>query len=256
MSLNLNDLMQYKAAKLSNGFLTLPSPEEVLAPAMDKLNPYTNKFSVHVQEPVRQATDEDLEYKIADRVLVEAVIEPDVYRYNNDNYSMVIGMLWAHDVKNPFMKMYLGYENSACLNLSVFNPLDIVQRNFATTDFHLIYESIDKFLSIMQSRKQEMNLAMDFLLGETLSGASFAQEVGKVALKAHNTPAMKSHFSAMVQNLITPSSKYFNKDGEYTRYAMYQAMTDDMPKYDAKVNSPINPMRPEKVLTAYNFFKN
>lgn len=246
-----SDLLNYKATKSANAYLTLPSPAQVLEPVFKELDSIVTGYNCYVQEPSRQAVEDEggIEYKIADRVLIEAVLEPTILSVNNDSYNSVIGILYAHDVQKPIIKTYLGFENQACLNLSVFNPIDIVQKDFASTDFNTIYESIPMFLDRYNKRKEELAEAVDFLMGETLYGDDLHKVLGEVAIKSYKTIAMKSHYSQMVDNIVNNKSRYFKQDGSYTRYDLYQAMTDSIDKRTIVAN------RPDKVLSAYNFFK-
>lgn len=246
-----SDLLTYKATKSANAYLTLPSPAQVLQPVFNQLDSLVTGYNCYVQEPNRQAVEDNdgVEYKIADRVLVEAVLDTDALTVNDDNYRSVIGILYAHDVQKPVIKLYLGFENQACLNLSVFNAVDIVQKDFAATDFNSIYNSIPTFLDRWEQRKEQLKEATEFLMMETLSGSQLHEVLGLVALKSYKTVAMKTHYSQMVDNLVNSKSRYYKNTGEYTRYDLYQAMTDSIDK------RTIVTTRPDKVLNAYNFFK-
>lgn len=251
MIISKNDLLSYKATKSANNYLTLPSPAQVLEPVFSVLDSHVVNYNCHVQEPTRQAVEATgvAEYKIADRVLIEAVLDDNVHQVDNDVYRTVIGVLYAHDVQKPIIKMYLGFENHACLNLSVFNSIDIAQKEFAATDFNTIYENIPMFLDKIEQRKEQLREATEFLMLEQLSGDSLHKVIGEVGIKAYKTIAMKNHYSQMIDNLVNSKSRYFKQSGEYTRYDLYQAMTDSIDK------NSIIATRPDKVLNAYNFFK-
>lgn len=252
MVISRTELLNYKATKSSNAYLTLPSPNQVLTPLFEKLENIAVGYNCYVQEPNRQAVADagDEMYKIADRVLVESVLDSGTHFVGEDVYKSVIGLLYAHDVQKPVIKLYLGFENQACLNLSVFNTSDIVQKEFAATDFNGIYDNINIFLDKWESRKEQLAEATEFLLGETLYGDNLHKVIGEVGIKAYRTVAMKTHYSQMIDNLVNSKSRYFKQSGEYTRYDLYQAMTDSIDK------TSIIATRPDKVLNAYNFFKN
>lgn len=255
--MTLEKLFEYKAVKSNNNFVTLPDPEQVLAPALEILEPHVNKFNVYVQDASRQAVEADntTEYKIADRVLVEAVLNPDTYQHGTDRFSTVIGFLWAHDTKIPTAKVYLGFENSACLNLSVFNAIDIVQKPFAANDFNSIYDSVRNFLNRAEARRETLVEAVEYMNYEILEEGEFNKVLGEVVVKAHLTQGMSSNASQMVDHLIKPKGRYYKSDKKFTRWDMYNALTFTMPKFDASTSSPVNIYAADKVLSAYQFFK-
>jgi len=253
---SLNDLLRYKASQQEgNQFLTLPSPEAVLTPAFAKLSSHVSSYNCYVQEPNRKAVDTTDSGEVsekdmfADRVLVEAVLNAEDQVFGDDRYKTVVGFLYAHDVTKPVMKMYLGFENQACLNLSVFNAVDIAQRNFASTDFGSIYDEIDSYLQRIQTRRKELVQAHALLTGEQLQGDDLEKVIGQVALKAHKAIAMKTHFSQMMDLAFKPNGKYHKPNGVYTRYDLYQAMT-----YTIGKDREVSIARPDKVLDAYKFF--
>lgn len=253
---SLTDLLRYKASQQEgNQFLTLPSPEAVLTPAFAKLSSHVSSYNCYVQEPNRKAVDTTdsgevaEKYMFADRVLVEAVLNTEDQVFGSDRYKTVVGFLYAHDVSKPIMKVYLGFENQACLNLSVFNAVDIAQRDFASTDFGAIYDVIDNYLQRIDTRREELVQAHALLTGEQLQGEQLERVIGQVALKAHKAIAMKTHFSQMMDLSFKPNGKYHKPDGVYTRYDLYQAMT-----YTIGKDREVSIARPDKVLDAYKFF--
>jgi len=252
---NLEDLMQYKATvQGGNQFLTLPAPEAILSPVFAKLGGKVKQYNCYVQEPTRKAADVNngevtAAYQYADRVLIEAVLNDDMQVFGSDRYETVIGVLYAHDINRPIMKMYLGFENQACLNLSVFNPLDITSKDFASTDFSTIYDQIDMYLGNVKQRQVQLQEAIKFLSEEKLSGDKLKEVIGDVAVKAHTSIAMKTHFSAMMDHVFKSSGKYYSPQGEHTRYNLYQAFTHTIGK-----DREVSLARPDKVLEAYNFF--
>lgn len=253
--MNLDQLFGYKAIKSTNNYLTLPNPEELFTPAMEVLKPHVHDFKVRVQEPNRQAIDKgEQEYKIVDRFLVEAVLNPNVFQYEGDKFNTVVGFLCALDVQTPLVKVYLGFVNDACLNLSVFNPIDISQQLLAANDFNRIYDTVAQYVDKAEERKQTLQDAVAYLTSEVLEGDSFHKVLGDVIVKAHKTPGMSSNASQMVDHLVKPKGRYYNEEGKFTRYDMYNALTYTMPTYAEKTASPVNLYAADKVLNAYNFF--
>lgn len=61
------------------------------------------------------------------RVWIQAVLPP---THTIDGHDEVIGFLYGIDVKKPVVKIYRGYLNQACTNLTVFNPYWINVQNW------------------------------------------------------------------------------------------------------------------------------
>lgn len=113
----IQELLKGKATIIKNREF-FPTKNYV-EPFLDKMSAFTNDFRVQVTTPDQITTsskEQDLTYN---RVLVQAVLPKEM---SIDNHDEVIGFLYGIDVKKPVVKIYRGYLNQACTNLTVFNP--------------------------------------------------------------------------------------------------------------------------------------
>lgn len=88
-------------------------------PFFEKMSPFTDNFKVDVVLPDQMTLTKDKEDITFNRVLIQAILPEKFCIHNHDE---VIGFLYGIDVKNPVTKIYRGYLNRACTNLSVFSP--------------------------------------------------------------------------------------------------------------------------------------
>lgn len=117
MEITLAELLGGQATTIKNKeYLTT---KEYVQPFIDKMSKVTNDFRIKVKLP-DQITSIGEEQNITyNRVLIEAVLPSD---YCIDKHDEVIGFLYGLDVRKPISKLYRGYLNQACTNLSVFDP--------------------------------------------------------------------------------------------------------------------------------------
>lgn len=116
MEVTVSELLQGKATVIRNKDYL--ATKDFVQPFIDKMSAFTNDFRVKVKLPDQMTISEthDVTYN---RVLIEAVLPKE---QSIDNHDEVIGFLYGLDVRKPIAKVYRGYLNSACTNLTVFSP--------------------------------------------------------------------------------------------------------------------------------------
>lgn len=116
MELTISELLDGQATTIKNKEYL--QTKEYVQPFLDKMGKYTNDFRVKVKLPDQITTVGDAQNITYNRVLIEAVLPSES---TIDNHDEVIGFLYGLDVRKPISKMYRGYLNRACTNLSVFD---------------------------------------------------------------------------------------------------------------------------------------
>jgi len=114
--LSLSELMTGKATIIKKREYL--STKEYVQPFIDQMSKITSDFRIKVKLPDQMTvgSTQDITYN---RVLIEAVLPPE---HCVDKHDEVIGFVYGLDVRRPIAKMYRGYLNQACTNLTVFNP--------------------------------------------------------------------------------------------------------------------------------------
>lgn len=87
-------------------------------PFLDKMSKFTDDFRIQVKLPDQMTLNKDATDLTYNRVLIQAVLPE---KHSIDAHDEVIGFLYGIDVKKPVVKIYRGYLNRACTNLTVFD---------------------------------------------------------------------------------------------------------------------------------------
>lgn len=117
MNITIEELLAGKSTIIKNKEFF---PTKIyVEPFLEKLKPLTNDFRIQVKTPDQVTTTKGGVDMTFNRVWIQAVL-PD--KYAIDFHDEVIGFLYGIDVKTPIVKLYRGYLNRACTNLTVFEP--------------------------------------------------------------------------------------------------------------------------------------
>lgn len=244
MELTLNELLTGKSTIIKNKqFL---STKAYVEPFIDRMSAYTNDFRIQVKTPDQITTtggNRDLTFN---RVLIQAVLPAS---YDIDEHKEVIGMLYGLDVKKPHVSFYKGMINSACTNLTVFNPnwkinQDIIEEepiNYSTVKqlLELTNDSnimINKLKKTMISRENQI-LNLGKWCDNTLR-FSINNGYGKVKL------AISTPIEAYKQLFIDTDSPYYYPEGlDVSLFDVYnsftQVITDDSKDILQKFNKTL-----------------
>ena len=117
MEIELSELLEGKPTIIKNKEYL--STKEYVEPFLDICSPFVEEFTFQVQTPKQMSLSKDSTDLIYNRVLIQGVLPKE---HDYDNHSEVVGFLYGLDTKKPVAKIYRGYLNRACTNLSVFSP--------------------------------------------------------------------------------------------------------------------------------------
>lgn len=203
-------------------------------PFIERMSKFTDDFRVDARIPDQMTKTKNIQDITFNRVLVQAVLPP---AYRIDDHDEVIGFLYGIDVRKPVVKIYRGYLNSACTNLTVFNPRWMNIQELIPGE-PIIFNSINELMSMQndftimldrlkatfvdrRERKTLLGGWVDYALREHQDYG-----FGKVKIAVSTaTDAYKSLF-------IDSDSEYYIPDGMDPNYydlmnAFTQIVTDD-----------------------------
>ena len=232
MDITVQELLKGKPTIIKNKefFQT----KNYVEPFIEKMSAITSDFRVQVKIPDQMTFSRDAQDLTYNRVLVQAVLPKE---HSVDDHDEVIGFLYGIDVKRPVAKIYRGYLNQACTNLTVFNPQWInVQElipgdplNYSgvkqlleqTSDFELKLKQMKETYLDRSKRKEFLGEWVDYSLRESQDYG-----FGKVKI-AVSTPV-----DAYKQLFIDQDSEYYIPEGiDPTMFDVYnsftQIITDD-----------------------------
>lgn len=174
---------------------------------------------------------------------------------DNDRYQKTISILYALDTQTPVVKVYSGYLRQVCMNLSIFNASGIVTKHFNDADFDNIYNNIPIFINRIEREKQEYMDALDFMGNTQYTMSEIPVVLGNLAKNCiAKIPGMSTSYSNMVRVLYSNhdvngiKNIYYNREGVYTPYDLYQAFTATI-SHKTDITK-----RPDMVLKAYKLF--
>lgn len=263
MTITLDELLKGKAYKRGNSLY--PETAEIVEPYLEYVQDYIDDYRIQVTKPTDLAVDitenndaeEVTEYNLYSRVLVEGMLKPEYQLTigDNDRYQKTISFLYALDTQNPIAKVYSGYLRQVCMNLSVFNPSAIVTKHFNDADFNNIYNNIPIFINRIEGEKKEYEDALNFMGNTEYTMQEIPVVLGTLAKNCiAKISGMSTAYNNMVKMLYSNQDVngvkniYYNREGKYTPYDLYQALTatishkTDMTK------------RADAVLKAYRLF--
>ncbi len=224
--------MELTMAELMNGKATIIKNKDYLQtsdycqPFIEKMKDYTDDFRIKVKMPdqITVGQSQDITYN---RVLIEAVLPKES---SVDGHDEVIGFLYGLDVRKPISKIYRGYLNGACTNLTVFDSKWMVVNEIRPGEL----------INIDPKKMLELNSGFDTQLKklktETVDRGKLYNHLGEWVHKS-----LTEHYYNGQQNVkISPNvpveaykSLYIDVDSQYfipkhkeaTMFEVYNAFT-------------------------------
>lgn len=226
MDITIQELLKGKSTIIKNKEF-FPTKTYV-EPFLDRMAAFSDDFRVQVKLPDQMTFSKDATDLTYNRVLIQAVLPE---KYSIDNHDEVIGFLYGIDVKKPVVKIYRGYLNQACTNLTVFNPQwmdvqelipgdpinykSIPQLMEQTSDFGLKLQQLKDTYIDRNLRKQYLGEWVDYSLRES-------QDYGFGKVKI----AVSTPIDAYKQLFIDSDSEYFIPEGiDPSMFDVYNAFT-------------------------------
>lgn len=226
MDISISELLKGKPTIIKNKefFQT----KNYVEPFLERMAAFTDDFRIQVKVPDQMTGNREATDLTYNRVLIQAVMPE---QHTVDSHDEVIGFLYGLDVKKPVVKMYRGYLNQACTNLTVFNPQWIEVQDLVpgdpinynsiknlmeqTSDFALQMKKLKDATLNRNLRKQYLGEWVDYSLRES-------QDYGFGKVKI----AVSTPIDAYKQLFIDSDSQYYIPEGiDPSMYDVYNAFT-------------------------------
>lgn len=220
----MNELYEGKATIIKNKDYL--ATKDYVLPFITEMAKYTNDFRIKVKLPdqITVGDSQDLTYN---RVLIEAVLPKES---TIDNHDEVIGFLYGLDVRKPISKIYRGYLNQACTNLSVFDPRWMIVEEIKAGE--TIPIKVKQLLEMPNNFKSSLDkLKKEFLAKEKIYerlgswvDASLRQSYfnGIQHVKISPTVPIEAYKSLFINDA---SPYYIPKDEEASMFDVHEAFT-------------------------------
>jgi hypothetical protein len=226
MDVTISELLKGKPTIIKNR--EFYQTKNYVEPFIERMSTITDDFRIQVKVPEQMTYSKDAQDLTYNRVLIQAVLPQD---HSIDGHDEVIGFLYGIDVKRPVVKIYRGYLNQACTNLTVFNPQwievqelipgDPINYNAVkmlmeqTNDFAVRIKKMKETTLNRNKQTQYLGEWVDYALRETQDYG-----FGKVKI-AVSTPV-----DAYKQLFIDQDSEYYIPEGlDPTLFDVYNSFT-------------------------------
>jgi hypothetical protein len=257
--ITLDELLMGESFK--RGSATFPSAADIVQPYLQSTSNLVQEYRIKAitssETALETVTTMDIddvrEHPIYTRVHIDGILHDD-YQINHDGdvHKHVISMLYAIDLQSPIAKVYTGYERSACLNTSIFNPKHIISKRFSDTDFSSLFDAIPLFTQRMAEFRDEYAEAIIALNNTRYAGEELFNAIGKIGIRSVKYPGLLNAYTNMIkflqsnQDVNGVKNIYFKKEWQtegYSAYDLYQAMTGTLSNKGMK--------EPDKIFNAY-----
>ncbi len=232
MDVTISELLKGKPTIIKNKefFQT----KNYVEPFIERMSAITDDFRIQVKVPEQMTFSKDAQDLTYNRVLIQAVLPSE---HSIDGHDEVIGFLYGIDVKRPVVKIYRGYLNQACTNLTVFSPQWIDVQELIPGDpisynavKHLMEQTSDFAVKMKKLKETTLDRSMRTqYLGEWVDySLRESQDYGFGKVKI----AVSTPIDAYKQLFIDQDSEYYIPEGlDPTMFDVYnsftQIITDD-----------------------------
>ena len=225
MNISIDELLKGKGTiiKEKEYFPT----KDYVEPFLERMSKFTNDYIIRVKEADQLAKENDEEYKIYNRVWVQAVL-PEEYAYENHKQS--VSLLYALDTRKPIVKIFKGTVNCACLNLCTFNP-EHLQVSELEPESAIDYRFITNVMEMTDNTK----VMLEKLANTTLDNSMIYEQLGhwidncikkKYTSNFGTVKITESTPIEVYKNIaVKEDSPYYSPD-EHSYFDIYNAFTD------------------------------
>jgi len=231
MEITTEQLLLGKATKIRDKeyFTT----EQYVAPFIDRMSKFTNKFTIQVKpaDQISLTKDGEVNFEniVYNRVWVEAEL-PGEYAY--EGHTQSVSLLYALDTRKPIYKIFKNTVRQACLNMCVFSP-ELLQVRELEPETAMEYTFVNQAMELTDNTRAMLeNLSNTYIkrnelydnLGHWVDNcisSKFNSGFGTVKL------AESTAIDAYKKLVIDDKSDYYTPDDEdICMFDAYNAFTD------------------------------
>ena len=220
----VEDVISSKVYVKPNSSVSFGTPKEYLEPFIEPIMKEMPeaKFRIKVADPVVNAEDSGAMNIAYPRIMIESDLGEMI-----TGFKSVIGMIVALDLQKPVVKVYSGYNVSACMNLTIFNADKIFQQEILG-DYQRVYAKAIEYFQKKAEELVEFKETLIKLQTTFLNEVQLNQLIGKMIresakLRLGTTPVLQA--TKMLDD--NASQYYVRPDGKFTcsKFNVYNAVT-------------------------------
>lgn len=224
--LSIEDVISSKVYVKPNSSITFGTPKEYIEPFIAPIAKSSNvSFRVKVADPVINAEESGAMNIAYPRMMIETDLGESI-----PGFKSIIGMILALDLQKPIIKVYSGYNVSACLNLTIFNADKVFQQEILG-DYQRVYAKAEEYFQKKSDELVEFKETLTKLETTFLTEVQLNQLIGKMIresskLRLGTTPILQA-----TKMLDDSSSQYYVRpNGKFTctKFNLYNAITQSI----------------------------
>lgn len=221
MEIELKELLESKAFVKEGSGYDFKIPRDYLGQFIDIASAYTDKFVTTVASPVENKNQDDTINRSFPRMLVEAKMPE---KYDVEESFATVGFLIALDTQRPTVKLYTGKKVHACLNLTVFNPENVMSLELG--NLGAAYKKAFDYFQKVEKDNEEYATIVQKLKGAEHEMGGINAIMGHLLLESTKNKFLgTSPIMAAAKELVNKSSVYAIQEGKTTEWNIYNAIT-------------------------------
>lgn len=220
--LTLDDIHSSKIY-VKDGGMDYRHPDYYLEPFLKAVDPEKEKYRILVDSPVVNENVGDGFKNIAyGRIMVEAFLGEEI-----PEFQETLGIVVALDRKEPVMKVYMGQNATACMNLTVFNAEHLFEQSMLT-NFQDIYDRVGRFLDNRMQERKKFEQGLDRLMNYKMSHVELNEKVGYLLRAGNMTDLGSTPIVQASRWLDDNKSRYFVGEEGCTGWHLYNTITQSI----------------------------
>lgn len=165
------------------------------------------------------------------------------------DYNSRSGMLVALDVNKPVVKIYTGFEATACLNLCIFNASDTYSQD-VLQDFANMWKITNKYHDREQEKLNELTKAHEEMNNTYLRTPEVNEMLGRLLRSGRLSIGTSPIVNA--SRLLDDNKSIYHYQNETTLYNIYQSVTQGITDSKEIIGKPDKTVAVAKLLGVLN----
>lgn len=228
--MKIEELLSSKTYVRDNGSLTFPSPKELIEPFIENFKNDNIEYKISTNEEiVNKEQDSDILNIAYPKVMIQANYKTDKLK----DFESIIGIIYHLNIQRPVMKVFTGLEVSACLNLTIFNALNVFQQDLLGS-YKECYNKVKTYIAERDVMIDEYINIYNDLVDTKLTNTELKELIGDLLFKSVKNN-MTNVITKGVKALSDPISAYYIGQGvDYncSKWNVLQSFTAAVSKTD------------------------
>lgn len=220
--LTLDDIHSSKIY-VKDGGMDYRHPDFYFEPFLKAVDSEKEKYRILIDAPViNENVGDGLKNIAYGRIMIEALLGEEV-----PEFQETIGMVIALDRKEPVMKVYMGQNVTACMNLSIFNAEHTFEQSMLT-NFQEVYDKACRFVENRIQERRKFEAGLDKLMNHRMNHVELNEKLGYLLRAGNMTELGSTPIVQASRWLDDNKSRYFVGEEGCTGWHLYNTITQSI----------------------------